>query len=287
MPSVRIALPEALRPRAEAAALRLPGPRPQLISPPLPADPRQRLRWQRLWQERRAGAGASPAEAEAALHNPLLRAVLLTLDRGADAALLDEGDAGCAAAWQLLEPLQPTGACAELYLGSLPGATAPAPGFGWFDWPASGELSPAASQFHAAVAETARLAQAPAVPLLVDFSNGRNPLRPQWERWLLTLQARMPAQSCQLYSPLFYRQGELQAAALVDAVGLISRAATPVLCVPRLARRDFAASLLAAGGRWAGPFRAGAEVPAARLAPHADAASCQATLEWLSRALAA
>ena len=70
------------------------------------------------------------------------------------------------------------------------------------------------------------------------------------------------------------------------------KAAVPplsLLCVPRLTRAEFAPALLAAGGAWLGPFRAGAEVPAARLRPGDEPASAVATLahlvQWTSRRL--
>lgn len=287
MRSDRIAVPDALRPAAEAASRRLGEPRLHFISPPLPGESRQRLRWQRLWQERRASAGATPAESEAALQDASLRALLLALDHGAEAALLHEADAGCTSAWRLIEPLEPTGCCADLYMATLPETAGGGP-LGWFDWPGSAEASRAADQYHVAAKTAGRMAGASARLVALDFSNGRNALPSLWERWLQTLRTRIEVQERHLYSPLFYRQGALQVVAMVQALGKADYVGTvSVLCVPRLQRQEFAAALLAAGGSWAGPFRAGAETAAARLGASPEAAVTAATVYWLQRALIA
>ncbi|HUX68855.1 MAG TPA: hypothetical protein VMV31_15320 [Terriglobales bacterium] len=272
MPPLRIALPASLRPAAEAAA----GPSPQWLSPPLPADPRLRARWQRLWQERRAGAGGTSAEADAALLDPSVRALLLLLDQGADAALLCDADPGCATAWRLLEPRDPGGACADLWVGELDGAP-----LGWLDWPGTDHLSLAANQLRAAADELALLARRPAAPCLVTFAAGPDPWRRQGERLLATLAARTPTRAIALYSPFFFRDGRLLAREWWQAVHQQCPGALPLVCVPRLARAELAAALLAAGGTWAGPLRAGAEKPVARLAPDDAPARFAATLACL------
>ena len=281
MPSPRIALPASLRPAAEAAAAGWPGPRPQWLSPSLPADPRLRARWQRLWHERRAGAGGTSAEADAALQDASVRALLLLLDQGAEAALLSPADAGAAAAWRMLEPRAPGGACADLWMGELPAGSGDAARFGWLDWPGADNLSQAVNQLRAAADELALLTPAPVAPCLVSFAGGRDPWRAHSQRFLDTLRERTAAQAIALYSPLFFKDGQLQVREWLQAVRQQCPGAAPMVCVPQLARAEFAAALEAAGGGWAGPLRAGAEKPVARLAPDAPPARFAATLAAL------
>lgn len=266
----RLAAPESLRPLLAAASV-------EILSPALPNDERERERWQRLWLERRKGAGATPAEAASALQSPSLRAVLAALDRRADAVLLDET---ASAAWQLLEPRNRQ-VCTDLWLGGHP--EKPAECFAWWEMPPAGSVSLAAEQLCVAVAECARLQAQPAVAAVVSFLGSSVTRRPPAPALLPTLAARAPVQPLALYSPLFFRDGRLQAAALLAEIRRHTGAAAPVLFIPQLEREEFAAALLAARLPWAGPLLAGAELPAARLQAQATAAEVQAAAAWLAR----
>jgi hypothetical protein len=281
--SLHIAVAESARAAAEAALQRLPPPRPVLVAPDLPAEARLRLRWQRLWQERRRAAGESEAEAEAALRDGSARALLAALDRQADAVLLSAADGRAGVAWSLLEPRPSQAAVADLWIAELPptGAPAGAPAVvGWCDWPAAGAAA-AAHALRTAAAEIERLAAAPARPLALDFFGGREDKPARAAALAEVLAARGPAAGLRLYSPLLFSDGRLDALALAGRLRAAA-GALPVIAAPRLAREEFAAAVERAGGSWAGPLRAGAEVPAA-LAPAAPApARLAATLRWLA-----
>ncbi|MGH9475004.1 MAG: hypothetical protein ACRD1C_01595 [Terriglobales bacterium] len=275
MSPLRLALPDSLR--AVVSPLRWSGEPPQLFSPLVPSDERERTRWQRLWRERRGASGASTAEAEEALQNGSVRALLSVLDRQADAALLEESES--APARCLLEPRRGF-TCADLWITGAPDDSAAV--FGWW----SGDLDPvswAADQVRAAVDELARLAGRPALAVVVAFAGGADAGRSARERFAATLAARVPVRSLSLYSPLFFRNGELLVPALLAAIRLQTGAALPLLCVPRLAQADVSAALLSSGSVLAGPLSAGAEVPVARLGRHATPAHAQATCAWLTR----
>ncbi|MGH9394620.1 MAG: hypothetical protein ACRD1E_10655, partial [Terriglobales bacterium] len=230
-----------------------------------------------LWLERGQPRGAAPADAEAALQSPSVRAVLMARDGLAEAAVLDPDDAAAAAAWQALQPRPPASICADFWMCELPQSL-----WGWFDWPGLERLSAGVDQLRAAVAAVSERAQAPAAAIVLDFSNGRDPDRARREPFLQTLAARAPAaQAPMLYSPLFYREGALDAARLLAAVHRAPAAAVPLLCVPRLPRQQFFAALEAAGGSCSGRLRAGAEIDAAALSASASASTARATLRWL------
>lgn len=270
MASFRLAAPESLRPLLASAPV-------EVVSPAVPNDERERERWQRLWLERRRGAGATPAEAAAALQLPSLRTVLAALDRRADAVLLDDTDS---AAWQLLEP-RSRQICTDLWLGGPP--EKPAECFAWWEAPPTANVSLAAEQLSGAVAEFARLQSQPASAAVVSLLGSAVTRRPPAPAFLATLAARAPVQPLSLYSPLFFRDGRLQAAALLAEIRRHTGVAAPVLFIPQLAREEFAAALLAARVPWAGPLLAGAEIPAARLPEKATAAEAQAAAAWLVR----
>ena len=295
-------MPESLGEALSAALRRLPSASARLLPAVAAADERTRLRWQRLLQET-AGPGFTAEAGAGALGDASVRALLLVLDRQADAAVISTEDGAATALWRRLEP-EPAapGLCADLYIGEYASdAAGQATGirFGWVDWQddeaGAGGESPAhaAARLHAAAAALARAAGVPAPPLLVSFSGAPERLNPVEERFWRTLEARTPAARLPLYSPLFFSQGTLQAGAWLRALRRDWRPrpapALPVLCVPRLARTEFAAALAAAGGSWAGPFRAGSRHPAARLAPAEAAAPARAdaTLDWLLRFTAA
>ncbi|TAN21488.1 MAG: hypothetical protein EPN33_12805 [Acidobacteria bacterium] len=272
MAPFRLAAPESLRPLLAAASV-------EVLSPAVPGDERERERWRRLWLERRQGAGATPAEAAAALQSPSLRAVLAALDRRADGVLLDD-TAPATAAWQLLEPRNRQ-VCTELWLGGHP--ETPSECFAWWEMPPAGNVSLAAEQLCGAVAEFARLQAQPAVAAVVSFLGSAVTRRPPAPAFLATLAARAPVQPISLYSPLFFRDGGLQAAALLAEIRRHTGAAAPVLFIPQLARDEFAAALLTLKVPWAGPLLAGAELPAARLPAQATPADAQAAAAWLVR----
>lgn len=275
----RIAIPDSLLPRLEGAAHGSVRPF-RLVAAHAPKGEeasRQDLRLQRIWLEQRRGHGSSASEAEAALRSGSMRALLLVQDGQADAAVLDETDPLTAQAWQSIEPESANASCADLWLTWLDGAHC-----GWFDWPASAELSQGVSQFLSAAGAASRGFGNGATPLLLDFSNGRDPAAPRWNAVAQTLHARSPqARRAMLYSPLFYREGRLDAPALLRALQHFAAETAPVLCAPRLARSEFASALRVAGGIMSGRLRAGAEIPAARLAADADLASARATLDWI------
>jgi len=277
--ATRIAAPPALLPSLEPAARGWVRPI-RLVAAVAPAgdpDARQELRLRRIWLEHQRARGGAALDAESALRSGSIRAWLMVRDRQAEAALLDESDPFTPAAWQAIEPDAAHAVCADFWMASLSGTPC-----AWFDWPASIEPSPAVDQFLSAV-RAASQAAGGALPLLLDFSNGRDPAASRWKSVALTLQARSPqARHAMLYSPLFYRDGRLDAAALLKAVLGVAAGALPVLCAPRLARADFAAALRAAGGTMSGRLRAGADFPAARLAADAHLASARATLAWLA-----
>ena len=237
-----------------------------------PAEARLQQRWQRLWLERRRGRGGSLAEAEAALRQDSTRALLLALDGAADAVVVNAAES--AAVWRLLEPA-PAQVCADLWLGRLGGD------LGWLDWQGGEDLSAAAERLRSASAAAARACGATALPVVVDFAGGRDPLRARIERWAETLRARTAAIYLQLYSPLLFSGTGLQVAALLQAVRKASGTAVPVMCIPQLPRSEFAAALTAAGGTWCGPFRAGAELPVACLSAEANPGQARATAAWL------
>lgn len=278
---LRIAVPEALRAAAVPAAAARPAP--VLLAPAEPDAARQRAAWERLWLERRRGRGGSPGEAEAALALAPVRAMLALLAQECDAALLSEADAGWERAWELLEPATPGGVCAELWIAALPGAGGRATTTGWCAWPGTERLSWAADTLANAADTLGRIAGAAATPVLLDFSNGRDPARPQLERLAATLAARQPAtRLIQIYSPFFFEQGQLRARSVLAAVER-QVPGTLLLCGPRLQRAELAAALEAEGGSWAGPLAAGAERPAARVAAPATPSRVAATLERLAQ----
>ena len=275
----RIAIPDTLLPRLEGAAQGSVRPF-RLVAAHAPrseAATREDSRLQRIWLEHCRGHGSSASEAEAALRSGSMRALLLVQDGQADAAVLDEADPLTAQAWQSIEPESANAHCADLWLAWLDGAH-----FGWFDWPASAERSQGVSQFLSAAGAASHGFGHGATPLLLDFSNGRDPTAPRWNGVAQTLHARSPqARQAMLYSPLFYREGRLDAAALLRAIQRFAPGSAPVLCAPRLARSEFASALRAAGGTMSGRLRAAAEFPAARLAADADLASARATLDGI------
>lgn len=283
---LRITVPESLWPQAEAAGAGWSGPQLQWVACGPPADPRQRQRWLRLWLERRAGAGASSADAELALQDASVRALLAVWDRLADAAVLNQADAGCAAAWRMVEPAPSRGGCADIWIGEWPAGAEGA--FGWLDWPTEAPLSQAVDAMRVAAAELAHLVGAAAMPCLVAFRGGKDRMQAQAERFAATLGARGPCCTVTLYSPLFFKDGRLQVAAWLEAVRrACPRGTAPLVCVPQLGRDEFAEALASAGGRWAGPLRAGAECAVARITPQTGAARLQDTLQWLARRAAA
>lgn len=262
--SLRVAAPESLRPALEAA--RAPDVTVRWVAPP--REPLQRERWKRIWLERRRGRGADAAQAETALEDGATSALLAALDREAAALLLPPGADD---AWAMLEPR--TGQrCADVAWAELGGE------FGFFDWPGGGDLAAAAARFTSAAAACG------AAPVLVRFAGGPSPRAGETTRAEATLQVRAPLRTLALYSPLFYGEGRLQAAPLLANIRAALRApATPLLAIPGLAAAELAAAVRGAGGLWAGPFRAAAELPAARLSASAPPEETRLTLRLLER----
>jgi hypothetical protein len=280
MSALRIVAPPELRAAVEAAIARGAGERARVGTAELPEAANLRLRWQRLWLERRRGRGAAASEAEAALHDASQRAVLALLDRQAEAAVLP-ADASGDAAWGLLEPRPGFAACAEVWWGEAAGG---AP-FAWFEWPGAAAVSETAERLAVAGREVARWTGGATRTVVVSFAGGPNAERAATERLLTTLSARTAVVHLPLYSPFFYRPEGLQAGALLAAITRLTGAAAPLLCIPRLRGAELGAALRGAGGSWAGPLLAGAEAAAARLAPAATAADAAATCHWLLRAV--
>ncbi len=278
----RIAVAESLLAAAEAAAARLPAPRPRLFAPALPDDVRLRLRWQRLWQERRRAAGESAAESETALRDASVRALLAALDRQADAVLLHAADALAALAWRALEPPPGAPAPADFWIAALPAAAAAHRVIGWCDWPAQGGAAAAAASLRVAAAALERMQGRPARPVALDWFGGREDCAAHAAGLGEVLAARGAAASLRLYSPLLFPGGRLDAPALAAHLAHAAAGAAPVVCAPRLPREEFAAAVERAGGSWAGPLRAGAEIPAALAAPGAPSERLAATLGWLA-----
>lgn len=289
MTGLRVAVPPALQTAAAAAVPAL-GP-VRVICPAPPRPERLEWRWQRLLRER--GGHRSAAELDAARQDGSVRAVLALLDHEADAALLSESDPAWRLGWELLEPARAaSGTLAlpgtDVWIGSTAHGTGPGGGmgtaFGWLEWANGTTTSAAVDRLRSAAASVGRATGRVAVPVVVNFSGGPSPVQAATQRFRRTLAERTTASMLDLYSPLFYAEGRLQASALVAAVQRsLAPSAIAVLCCPQLEGADVAASLENAGGRWAGPFRAGAEHPMARCATGLSQAQVTATLAWLLR----
>jgi hypothetical protein len=242
-----------------------------------PDQERLRQRWLRILRERRPSQ--APGALEAMLDQPAVRTLLLVLDRRAEAVLLSESAAGWEAAWGLLQPAG-TGVCTDLWVGN-DGAGS----FGWLDAIAGEPAAATAARLQAAAAMLAQALGYPAQPLVLHFASGPDARVVDWERQLATLRARLELRAAELYSPLLFAGGRLQAAAFLQAArqaaGAAAPALAPLLYVPRLSRAEFEAAF-AGGGAWCGPFRAGAEAPGARVPAGAGGARLAATLALLA-----
>ena len=241
-----------------------------------PSQERLRQRWLRILRERRPSQ--APGALEAMLDQPAVRTLLLVLDRRAEAVLLSESAAGWEAAWGLLQPAG-TGVCTDLWVGN-DGAGS----FGWLDAIAGEPAAATAARLQAAAAMLAQALGYPAQPLVLHFASGPDARAVDWERQLATLRARLELRAAELYSPLLFAGGRLQAAAFLQAARQAAAPAlAPLLYVPRLSRAEFeAAFAFAGGGAWCGPFRAGAEAPGARVPAGAGGARLAATLALLA-----
>ena len=241
-----------------------------------PGQERLRRRWLRILRERRPSQ--APGALEAMLDQPAVRTLLLVLDRRAEAVLLSESAAGWEAAWGLLQPAG-TGVCTDLWVGN-DGAGS----FGWLDAIAGEPAAATAARLQAAAAMLAQALGYPAQPLVLHFASGPDARAVDWERQLATLRARLELRAAELYSPLLFAGGRLQAAAFLQAARQAAAPAlAPLLYVPRLSRAEFeAAFAFAGGGAWCGPFRAGAEAPGARVPAGAGGARLATTLALLA-----
>lgn len=240
------------------------------VRPPQTPDLRLQERWQRLWLEARRSHGDDALAAARATTDSTLCTLLFALDRQADAVVLPPDDGG-AAAWGLLQP-RSVRPCADVYWASLPAVGE----FGWMPWPAS-DFSVAVP----AVPVAADLLGAR--PVWVNFRASESRVPSTWQAAQAMLAARLPLDTLDLYSPLFFGDGRLLAAALVQKIVVHRRGAIPLVLIPGLGTAEFATAVRSASGAWAGPIRLGAAIPAARLDPAGKASDIQLALALLTR----
>jgi hypothetical protein len=245
---------------------------------------RQALAARRLLLERRRARGWDEMKAAAALASPAVRALIALAERQFDALVL-EGSADREALENLLEA-RPGAQVTEVWMGRAADTSRP---FGWMDWPRTASAGQIAAALQEAAEWLGTLHHGPAIPALVRFAGGNDPLAAQVERFHQTLAARCQAFDVPLYSPLFFDQGRLQAARLAAAVQQAIRPDTclPILCVPQLQRAEFSHRLRAEGGQWMGAWLAGAERPVVALGTSGGESEAVATVELLVRHLRA
>lgn len=258
----------------------------QIWSPAhLPAlEERQALAARRLLLERRRARGWDEMKAAAALTSPAVRAWIALAERQFDALVL-EGSADREALEGLLEA-RPGMQITAVWMARADDTSRP---FGWMDWPRTASAGQSAAALQEAAEWLGTLHHSPAVPVLVRFAGGNDPLAAQVERLHQTLAARCQALDVPLYSPLFFDQGRLQAARLAAAVQKATPQETclPILCVPQLQREEFSRRLRAEGGQWMGAWLAGAERPVVTLDASGSESEAVATVELLVRHLRA
>lgn len=243
----------------------------------------------RVLAERMAPRGFDQEAVAAALREPLL-AALARLLGGQTAGLIAAGDETAAqAAWRWLEPAA-GGALARLRVGRGAGAAEAS-----FAWAEAVIGAPAAAGLSAAATWLMRALARPVAVAVVSFAGGVNPRRGEWEETWRALRARAaaapqpvpPPQWIELYSPLFYPDGQLQAGALLETVARKTAPALPLIWAPRVPARELAAALASQGGALSGTLLAGAERPVASLGPGASAAEVEFTVTAMRAATAA
>ncbi|MGH9543405.1 MAG: hypothetical protein ACRD2H_16185, partial [Terriglobales bacterium] len=164
-----------------------------------------------------------------------------------------------------------------------------------FAWAQAVVGAPAAAGLTAAAAWLARVLARPVAVAVVSFAGGVNPRRGEWEETWRALRARAeaarqpvpPPQWIELYSPLFYPDGWLQAGALLETVARKTAPALPLIWAPRLPAGELAAALASQGGALSGTLLAGAERPVASLAAGASGAEIECTVATMRAAAAA
>lgn len=239
------------------------------VHPPASLDPHLQDRWQRLWLENRRSRGDDALAAMQALSHATLRTAMFALDRQADALVLPSDAAGTTA-WNLLPP-RSTQPCADLFWADLHGE------FGCLPWPNS-EPALAANT----VKSAATLTGAHVVWVNFRGSEVRLPASSAKERALLD--ARLPLITLDVYSPFYFGDGRLLADPLLQKIrALCGRPLQFLLLIPGLDLGELALAIRAANGTWAGPFRLGAEIPAARLESNCRPADARLTLDFLAR----
>lgn len=239
------------------------------VIPSASPEPRLQDRWQRLWLEARRNRGDDALAAARAVADSTLRTALFALDRQADALALP-GDAVGNAAWHLLQP-RSTRPCADVFWADLQGE------FGCMVWPGT---DPAAAADTVLTAASVTGAQA----VWVNFRASESRVPSSWVRACALLAARLPLLTLDLYSPLYFDNGRLLAAPLLQKLRThCGPALTLLLLIPSLEPNELASAIRTASGSWAGPFRLGAQIPAARLDSSCRPSDVRLTLDFLAR----
>lgn len=249
----------------------------------LPAlNERQALFARRLLLERRRARGWDDITAAVALKSPSVRAWIALANREFDALVLD-GSVDRAPLDELLEA-KPRAQITPVWMARTEGASTT---FGWIDWSHQTSDAQTASALMGAADHLGHLQDRPAVPVLVRFAGGNDPLAAQVERFHQTLAVRCQAIDVPLYSPLFFDQGRLQATRLAAAIRAAIQSDTrlPVFCIPQLQREEFSRRLRSEGGQWLGAWLAGAEHPVLCLDPGAGEAEAATAIQSLIRSL--
>jgi len=273
-PRVRVIAPAAWQPALDTATqLGL----ARLEREPVALGSLQRAGYIRLLLERKAARGWDHLQAERALGDPSTAALTALLAGDCDAVLLS--GACDQAALSLLEP-SPGLLCAPLWEGEANGRR-----FGCLDAPHRSSATVAALLRSAAAWRAARWGR-PTLPVVVTFAGGKNPQAATLAEAAATLLERGEGRAVPLYSPLFYRNGQLDTTLLLDEIhARIKSAAEALLWIPQIAPGDLGAGLVAAGGTWAGAFLSGAERPVACIAEHTAPEHVLATLRGLLQAV--
>jgi len=241
----------------------------------------------RVMSERMAPRGWDQEAVAAALTTPPLAAMARLL-AGATSAVIFVGDETEARqAWRWLEPARGA-ALAPIRLGQSRGEAAAS--FAWYE-PAAG--APPAAGMGSAAAWLSQALERPVAAAVVAFEGGGPSQRGAWREVWRALRARAEAAArplpppawVELYSPLYYAQGRLQAEALVTAIGQRTAPAGALVWAPRVGTRELAAALESEGGALSGVILAGAERPVAWVEAGAGAAAIELTVAALRAAL--
>lgn len=274
-PRVRVVAPAAWEPVLEQAArLGL----AEVQREPVTLGALRRTAYIRLLLERKAARGWDQLQAERALGEAPVHALTALLAGDCEAVLLP--GACDPAALSLLEPA-PGMACAAVWEGEAAGRR-----FAWLEAPQRSSAAVATLLDSATAWRTTRWGR-PTLPVVVTFAGGKNDQAAVLTEAAATLLERAPGKAVHLYSPLFYRDGRLDTALLLDEIHAhLNVAVEPLLWVPQVAAAELGAGVLARGGTWAGAFWSGAEKPVACVAESAPPAQLLATLRGLLQAVA-